>query len=308
MDDKAMARARLGRLRHTIARIEGRPAQTLGGTVGRAQHMSAERICTGIAAFDDGVGGGLQRAALTELRTSQTRHGAHLLGFALCLASLATREDGRDQDAHGQNGRTNVMPLLWVSAEMDAREVGLPYLPGMTGLTGLPPGRLLTAAARTLHDALWIAEEAAASAAFSTLIIEVRGNPKALGLDETRRLQRRAALSGQPVFLLRVAGEAEPTAAPCRLSVAPAPSVLRRTRDGPLLGSIGAPAFTVTVEKASAPPCPPFLLEWNPDERHFAHRPFGQSPAHSQPRPATFGNGPDRPAALGQGMAHKRAS
>ena len=113
--------------------------------------------------------------------------------------------------------RSNDKPLLWVSAESDAREAGLPYLPGISGLTGLPPGRLLTAAARTIHDTLWIAEEAAASGAFSCLILELRGNPKALGLDETRRLQRRAALSGQPVFLLRVAGEAEPTAAPCRL-------------------------------------------------------------------------------------------
>ncbi|MGB8816347.1 MAG: hypothetical protein WCC66_00310 [Rhizobiaceae bacterium] len=303
MDETAMARARLGRLRHAIARIEGRPAQTLGGTAGRAQHMPAGRICTGIAAFDESVGGGLQRAALTELRSGQTRHGAHLLGFALCLASLASSQDGRSQ-----NERSNDKPLLWVSAESDAREAGLPYLPGIAGLTGLPPGRLLTAAARTIHDTLWIAEEAAASAAFSCLIIELRGNPKALGLDETRRLQRRAALSGQPVFLLRAAGEAEPTAAPCRLYVAPAPSVPRRTRDGPLAGSIGSPAFTVAIEKASAPSCPPFVLEWNPDERHFAHRPAGQSPAHPQPRPAASGNGPDRPAALGPGMAHKRAS
>ena len=80
----------------------------------------------------------------------------------------------------------------------------------------------------------------------------MRGNPKALGLHETRRLQRRAALSGKPLFLLRVAGMTEPTAAPCRLHVAPAPSVPRRTRDGPLEGSIGAPAFTITVEKARA--------------------------------------------------------
>ena len=244
-------------------------------------------IHIGVAPFDTALGGGLQAAALTELRTDETRHAAVLLGFALCLAA-SLRSDA---------------PFLWLSADASGRETGLPYLPGICGLAGIAPGRLFTGLGRTVHDTLWIAEEAAASGAFAAVILELRGNPKALGLDETRRLQRRAALSGRPLFLLRVAGVAEPTAAPCRMSVAPAPSVPRRTRDGPLEGSIGAPAFRVAVEKARAPSRPPFILEWNPHDQHFTGR-----QADSLPRPAASANRPDRPPALGAGVARGRTA
>jgi protein ImuA len=352
-----MARERLAALRHAIARIEGRPAETLDGTVGRAAadagaefspaassfrgRVSSRRslgeggsearnpegrrvetegaqaggpespgnslgkplwipgpaspsrndgrdlIRTGVAPFDTALGGGLQAAALTELRTDETRHAAALLGFALCLA-VTTRTD---------------MPLLWLSADAAGRETGLPYLPGICGLAGIAPGSLFTGLGRTVHDTLWVAEEAAASGAFSAVILELRGNPKALGLDETRRLQRRAVLSGKPLFLLRVAGMAEPTTAPVRLAIAPAPSVPRRTRDGPLEGSIGAPAFRVAVEKARAPSHPPFILEWNPNELLFTGR-----QADSLPRPAASADRPDRPPALGRELAHRRSA
>lgn len=344
-----MARERLAALRHAIARIEGRPAETLDGTHGRAVpdaetefspaassfrgRVSGARnpevrmvetegpqagriespdnshgkplwipgpalpsrndgpncIRTGVASFDTALGGGLQTAALTELRTDETRHAAALFGFALCLA-VTMHHDCES-------------PLLWLSADATGRETGLPYLPGICGLAGIAPGRLFTGLGRTVHDTLWIAEEAAASGSFSAVILELRGNPKALGLDETRRLQRRAALSGRPLFLLRVASMAEPTAAPVRLAIAPAPSVPRRTRDGPLEGSIGAPAFRVAVEKARAPSHHPFVLEWNPHDRHFTGR-----QADSLARPAASANRPDRPPALGPGLALDRTA
>jgi protein ImuA len=294
-------------------------------------------IHTGLPPFDTALGGGLQAAALTELRTDETRHAAALLGFALCLAatmradtkSLFRNSSGRvengvlrapersvhevrehrsAEERHLQTGLTNFQagsdaPLLWLSADASGRETGLPYLPGMCGLAGIAPGNLFTGLGRTVHDTLWIAEEAAASGVFSAIILELRGNPKALGLDETRRLHRRAALSGKPLFLLRVAGMAEPTAAPCRLSIAPAPSVPRRTRDGPLEGSIGAPAFRVAVEKARAPSHPPFVLEWNRNERQFTGR-----QADSLTRPAASADRPDRPPALGAELASERTA
>jgi protein ImuA len=315
MDAPAMARERLAALRHAIARIEGRPAETLDGTIGYAlpdeetelspaassfrgivpgmtnagRAHPSNLIRTGVASFDTALGGGLQAAALTELRADETRHAAALLGFALCLGA-SLHFDTKS-------------PLLWLSADAAGRETGLPYLPGICGLAGIAPGSLFTGLGRTVHDTLWIAEEAAASGAFCAVILELRGNPKALGLDETRRLQRRAALSGRPMFLLRVAGVTEPTAAPVRLAIAPAPSVLRRTRDGPLEGSIGAPALRVAVEKACAPSRPPFILEWNPHDRHFIER-----PADSLPRHAASADRPDRPPALGAGLAHKRTA
>ena len=107
------------------------------------------------------------------------------------------------------------------------------------------PGSLLFAEAPKLADALWIAEEAARLTALAAVILELRGNPDRLDLTATRRLHRRAQEAGRPVFLLRQAAEAEPTAAPVRFVVAPAPAAPRSTLAGPLAGSIGPPAFTV---------------------------------------------------------------
>lgn len=294
MDAPAMAQDRLVLLRRAIARIEGRPAETLQADPVRAADGpdgGAGLIRTGIAAFDARLGGGLAAAALTELRAAETRHAASLLGFALCLT---------DSCASAAAG-----PLLWLTDQADAREAGLPYWPGICGLGGRMPGHFMTAATRTTQDALWVAEEAAASGAFAAVLLELRGNPKALGLDETRRLQRRAALSGRPVILLRVAGLPEATAAPCRLLVAPAPSGLRHSRDGPMAGSIGPAAFTVTIEKARAPSCQPFLLEWNQHDRRFR---IADKPADSRHRPAAPFDRPDRPPALGPRLAQPRAS
>lgn len=306
-----MAREEIACLRRAIARIEGRPAETLGGTdglalpdteaeffpaassvrswVSGARNNGNDLISTGIASFDTILGGGLQVSALTELRTDETRHAAALFGFALCLAATMHRDIKR--------------PLLWLSADAAGRETGLPYLPGICGLSGLQSGDLFTALARTVHDALWIAEEAGASGAFAAVLLELRGNPKALGLEETRRLQRRAALSGRPLFLLRAGGVAEPTAAPVRIAVAPAPSVPRRTREGPLEGSIGVPAFTITVEKARAPSFAPFVLEWNANDRYFTRR-----QADPGARPATPFHRPDCQDALGPGLALDRTA
>lgn len=321
MDASAMARERFAFLRHEIARIEGRPAETLDGSSGnhavasdgpavrQTANLAAvqcvderqpaqtkpDLIQTGIASFDAALGGGLQRGALSELRCTETRHAASLSGFALCLMNGARAQD-----------KTKNMPLLWLTAAATANETGVPYLPGVAGLTSLSPGQFFTATAKRTEDALWIAEEAAASGAFCGLILELRGNPRSLGLDETRRLQRRAALSGRPVFLLRVAGEAEPTAAPCRLSVGPAPAVLRHTRNGPLPGSIGAAAFTITIEKARAPAVPPFTLEWNCHDRIFKDR--TDSPSHSGADVAASVDRPDRPPALGPRVAQARSS
>jgi len=152
-----------------------------------------------------------------------------------------------------------------------------------------------------VQDVLWVAEQAAASAAFCAILAEVRGNPKMLGLDETRRLQRRAALTGTPLFLLRPASRAEPTAAPCRLFVEPAAAGLRHTLAGPLDGSLGNPAFTVTVEKARAPSGPPFILEWNRHDRSFLT-------PHPVSRAAASVDRPACPAALGPELAQARAS
>ena len=111
------------------------------GPASPSRNDGPKLIRTGIAPFDTALGGGLQAAALTELRTDETRHAAALLGFALCLAA-SLRSD---------------TPLLWLTADASGRETGLPYLPGICGLAGVAPGGLFTGLGRTVHDTLWIA-------------------------------------------------------------------------------------------------------------------------------------------------------
>lgn len=280
-----MVRETICALRRAVRAIEERPAETLGGqgvTVRRfdAGSETAGRIETGLAAFDAALGGGLPLAALSELRTDETRQAGAATGFALALASLAA---------------DSARPLLWVAATDTLAEAGLPHAPGIAALVGL--ARFIVAPARTLAQALWVAEEAAACGAVGAVLVELRGNPARLDLTATRRLDRRAQASRRPVFLLRHAAEPEPTAAPVRLHVAAAPYA----RGDPLFPFGGA--FAVTVEKSPAARQLSVLMEWNADERRFRdaaphHGAVVSPPAgRSHPAPAS------RP-----GLAHRRSA
>lgn len=280
-----MVKERLCALRRAVRAIEERPAETLGPQdialrrfAGRSG--AAERIVTGLAAFDAALGGGLPLAALSELRTGETREAGAATGFALALASLAPDP---------------ARPLLWIATADVLAETGLPHAPGIAALAGM--AHLIVAPARTLAGALWVAEEAISSGAVRAVLLELRGNPARLDLTATRRLDRRAQAAGRPVFLLRHAAEAEPTAAGIRLHVAAAPYA----RGDPLF-PFGA-AFAVTVEKSPAARPMSVLMEWNADERRFSdaapHPGAVVSPPAGRSRP---------PQALRPGLAHRKSA
>lgn len=214
---------------------------------------------TGVERLDAALYGGLPKAALTEIHGAETRDAGAIAGFALSLTSLILREQPR-------------LPVLWIGTAEIFREAGFPYARGLHGLFGIAPEQLLFSEAPKLLDALWIAEEAARMTALAAVILEIRGSPRPLDLTATRRLYARAQSAGRPVFLLRQAGEAEPTAAPVRLIVSAAPSASRQTIAGPLAGSIGRPAFTVSIGKSRTALPGQFTLEWNPDEHAFEER------------------------------------
>jgi len=214
---------------------------------------------TGVERLDAALSGGLPKAALSEIHGGQTRDAGAVAGFALSLTSLILKQ------AHG-------LPVLWIGTSEIFGEAGFPYARGLHAAFGIEPGQLLFSEAPRLVDALWVAEEAARMTALAAVILEIRGNPQRLDLTATRRLHARAASAGRPVFLLRQAAEPEPTAAPVRLIVAPAPAVPRATITGPLAGSIGHPAFTITIGKSRTALPGQFTLEWNPDERVFDER------------------------------------
>jgi protein ImuA len=162
--------------------------------------------------------------------------------------------------------------VLWIGTTEIFREAGFPHARGLQASFGIEPEQLLFSEAPKLVDALWVAEEAARMTALAAVILEIRGNPQRLDLTATRRLHARAQSAGRPVFLLRQAAEPEPTAAPVRLIVSPAPAVPRETVAGPLAGSIGRPAFTISIGKSRTALPGQFTLEWNPDERVFDER------------------------------------
>ncbi|HEU4987760.1 MAG TPA: hypothetical protein VFT89_11915 [Rhizobiaceae bacterium] len=267
----AMARETVFALRREIARIEGvlperfeRPDGTASGadaTVIRCGGIVVGTLLrSGVERLDEILGGGLPKAALTEIHGSQTRDAGCVAGFALALLSLLLKSSSPGA------------PVLWVGTSEIFAEGGFPYAGGLRAFFGIEPETLLFSEVPKIQDALWVAEEAARLTALSAVILEIRGNPERLDLTATRRLHRRAQDAGRPVFLLRQAALAEPTAAPVRLVVSPAPATPRRTLAGPLAGSIGRPAFTVAVSKSRTALPGQFTLEWNPDERAFEER------------------------------------
>lgn len=283
----AVARETVFALRRQIAKIEGTLPERLqapaGAPVDAPRNPTADVtphdltivrrglavappdafVRTGAEALDTALGGGLPKAALSEIHGAATRDAGAVAGFALSLVSLILKQGQR-------------LPVLWIGTAEVFREAGFPYATGLYRLFGIEPEQLLFSEAPRLLDALWTAEEAARMTALAAVVLEIRGSPQRLDLTATRRLHARAQSAGRPVFLLRQAGEAEPTAAPVRLVLSAAPSAPRQTIAGPLAGSIGRPAFTVSIGKSRTALPGQFTLEWNPDERSFEERRTGE--------------------------------
>ena len=284
MATSAVARETVFALRRQIAKIEGTLPERLAAPAGERPRARADGaiggtpepdltpditiirrglavaspdafLSTGVERLDAALSGGLPKAALTEIHGLETRNAGAVAGFVLSLVSLILR---------GQR-----LPVLWIGTSEIFREAGFPYARGLQGMFGIAPEQLLFSEAAKLTDALWVAEEAAKMTALAAIILEIRGSPQRLDLTATRRLHARAQSAGRPVFLLRQAGEAEPTAAPVRLIVSAAAAASRRTIAGPLAGSIGRSAFTVSIGKSRSALPGQFTLEWNPDEHSF---------------------------------------
>lgn len=276
MATTAVARETVFALRRQIAKIEGTLPERLEAPAGSsldadvapdvtivrrgiAAALPDAFLRTGVERLDAALSGGLPKAALNEIHGAQTRDAGAVAGFALSLVSLILKQGPR-------------LPVLWIGTAEIFREAGFPYARGLHACFGIEPEQLLFSEAPRLVDALWVAEEAARMTALAAVILEIRGSPQRLDLTATRRLHARAQDAGRPVFLLRQAAEAEPTAAPVRLILSSASAAPRSTIAGPLAGSIGHPAFTVTIGKSRTALPGQFTLEWNPDERSFEER------------------------------------
>ncbi|UDL87462.1 hypothetical protein LGH82_19965 [Mesorhizobium sp. PAMC28654] len=306
----AVARDTVFALRRQIAKIEGTLPERLEAPAGASLDTHVPHntdltfvrrglavvtpdafLQTGAARLDGALSGGLPKSALNEIHGTETRDAGAVAGFALSLISLILKQGPR-------------LPVLWVGTSEIFREAGFPYARGLHSLFGIEPEQLLFSEAPKLVDALWVAEEAARMTALAAVILEIRGNPQRLDLTATRRLHARAQAAGRPVFLLRQAAEPEPTAAPVRLILSPAPAAARETIAGPLAGSIGRPAFTITIGKSRTALPGQFTLEWNPDERSFEERwPQKEWTENSVPVVSASRRGKDPAAAAGAVLA-----
>jgi protein ImuA len=309
MAKDAVARETVFALRRQIAKIEGSLPEPLqaptdaDGAVVRRYGVGAGNAALpiGIERLDLALGGGLPRAALTEIHGMETRDAGTVAGFVLALVGLML---GAARGAMGP-----AAPVLWIGTTGMFGETGFPHARGLQTMFGIGPETLLFCEAKKLTDALWIAEEAALLAAPAAVVLEVHGNPQRLDLTATRRLHARAQQTGRPLFLLRHAAEAEPTAAPVRLVVTPTPSALRETIGTPLAGSIGRPAFTVAIGKSRAAVPGQFTLEWNPDERIFEERRDEEKrAADSQPVVSLSRHGTNPAAASGTVLAFRQGN
>src|SRR5690606_30047785 len=137
MTGPAAARATLCELRHAIAKIEERPAERLtvpgaaGGTEGnvlrRAGIAGPACLPTGAEGFDAALGGGLPRAALTEIHGAETRDAGAVAGFALALAARIAGQMASPVAGPMAGGT----PLLWVATGEAFAEAGSLYAPGI---------------------------------------------------------------------------------------------------------------------------------------------------------------------------------
>ena len=319
MATHAMARETLCALRETIAHIEGRPPAGLQALAGRSMAPTLQAspagpaASSGMAALQALFPAGLPVGNLIEIRSLGLRDAGAASGFALALGALAQQAAGDAvADAGAAGGGTRI---LWIGDRMVGQETGLPHAAGLRDF-GIAPHTVLHAAPRRLEEVLWLAETAMSSRAFATVILEVRGNPKAFGLTESRRLSLKARNAGGLLLLLRQAGEEEASSALVRLRIEPAPALARCLPDGTrLAGSIGNPVFRLTPEKSRSPAASALTLEWNVHDRLFSAICEPAVSAADVLRPAYPGGAfspssdrPDRPPALGTVVAFERAS
>ena len=300
MGESPQARDTLFALREAVARIEGKPDHAARLTVQPTGAASKQRAMNERLEqrdlFDCIVGESLARGTLIEVRGQRLQQAGTVTGFGLALALMAA-----------ENNQTQRQRLLFIADPQVVREAGLAYGPGLLDF-GLPSTALVHALPRRIEDALWLAEAALASRAFSTVLLEVQGNPKKFGLTESRRLSLKARATGSRLLILRQAGEEEASSALLRLFVEPAPAAARSLVDGSLLGgSIGSSVFRITPEKSRIPGSPELILEWNSDDRRLQ--------LFEQPEPASLGSPhsfavfpkapdrPHRPTALGSIVA-----
>jgi len=235
----------------------------------------------GVPEIDLHLGSGLDGSSLHEVKAAPRGAGVAAsdwvaaLGFALRLA-VRRLESFAAYSADPAR-------VLWCWPSMFARELGMPYGPGLAAL-GLAPSAWLFVETARASDALWAMEEGLRSQSLA-LVIGVLSEAE---LTPARRLSLVAAEHTTPCLLIT-----DP-----RLS--PAGSTATRWRVGVCASAAhpfdalapGASRYAVTLERCRHRPLThearPVLLEWS-DETHRFHMATAVADRAHGPRAAEAG-------------------
>ena len=114
--------------------------------------------------------------------------------------------------------------LLWVQQRMVELETGRPCGAGLERF-GVDPDRLVLACASNAADVLWTMEEGLKCRSLTVIAGELWGNPRALDFTATKRLAFRAERQEVHIYLIRVAGRPDLSAARERWNISSCPSV-----------------------------------------------------------------------------------
>lgn len=206
------------------------------------------RIPLGHRAADACLKGGLLQGALHEVFAAATGDEAAASGFAAALAARVAP------------GRT----LLWIRQDFAALEFGELSATGFLEL-GLDPARILLLRVADVTAALRAAADALSCAALGAVVLEIAGMPKILDLVASRRLVLAAAHKGVSIVLLRVAAQAEASAAETRWLIQSARSHSKE--------EWGFPAFAATLARNRHGTTGQWVMEWNSDAHVFCEPP-----------------------------------
>jgi protein ImuA len=223
---------------------------------------TVEYVRLGYDPVDQALKGGLRRGALHEVFAS-AGHEAAATGFTAGLVRRLAR--GRQ--------------VFWISQEFASREYGAFCPPGFFEF-GIDPSRVIFLSAARLQDALRAAGDALACAGLGAVVIEVMGNPKALGLTASRRLVLASARNSVPSILLRLGAVPQASAAETRWLVKAAPSA-------PETDDWGQPLFDVSLIRNRQGRTGQWVFSWSCDDGRFeeAKAAFGavvSTPANRQ--------------------------
>ena len=263
MATSAVARETVFALRQKIAKIEGRLAERLvpaasgagaasgamaAGVVLRRGVAAARAdgfwLQTGVEPLDRALGGGLPRAALTEIVGAETRDAGASIGFALALVGrfARTADRGRRGRAAAVDRHRRDFPrgrLRLCARHRRARR----HRPAIAAVLRSPAARRRALDRRGGRRQ----QGAVGGGARNPRQSRKARSHRDAAAAPAGRAGRQAGLPAAP------GGLAEPTAAPVRLLVAPAPAGLRRTLAGPLPARSGRPPSSSRSARAARP-------------------------------------------------------